>query len=107
MDEELEVRQQQDNKNTSYAPIQINPYDTHHWHKTDYYGGTKIQIRSKSSDWSYGSVDLNELGNSVLMLPQRGWFRGSANRDAVVAHVEVSTDVRSDDNLMVWSVCLS
>ena len=36
------------------------------------------------------------------MLPQRGWFRGSANRDAVVAHVEVSTDVRSDDNFVVF-----
>ena len=50
-----------------------------------------MQIRSASSEWSYGCVDVNELGTSVLLLPQRGWFKGSANSDAVIAHVEVRT----------------
>jgi hypothetical protein len=36
-------------------------------------------------------LDVNELGTSVLLLPQRGWFKGSANRNAVIAHVEVCT----------------
>lgn len=50
-----------------------------------------MQLRSASSEWSYGCIDVNELGTSVLLLPQRGWFRGSANRGAVIAHIEVRT----------------
>jgi hypothetical protein len=38
---------------------------------------------------------VNELGTSVLLLPQRGWFKGSANRNAVIAHVEVCTSLYS------------
>ena len=88
----MEVRQENaDTKSAPHKPLQIQPYDTCNWFKADYQGGTKIQIRCESSDWSYGCIDVNELGTSVLLLPQRGWFKGSANRDAVVAHVEVTT----------------
>ena len=92
MEELLEVRQlNSDMKRNPYSSLQIEPYDTCNWYKTDSQGGTKIQIKCNSSEWSYGCVDVNELGTSVIILPQRGWFRGSANRGAVIAHVEVTS----------------
>ena len=98
MEEDLEIRQKNsDPKGPPYTPILIPPNTTHPWHKSDQYSGTKVQFRSASSEWSCGCVDVNELGTSVLLLPQRGWFRGSANRGAVTAHVEVRGSEKEEE----------
>jgi hypothetical protein len=93
LNETLEIRQKSSDPRGFLPPILIPPYDTCPWHKADHSEGTRVQLRSASSEWSYGCIDVNELGTSVLLLPQRGWFRGSANRGAVIAHVEVRTYV--------------
>ena len=51
--------------------LEIAPYQAEGWHKSRASSGTSVQLRSTSSIWSLGSVDLNEVGRSVIHLPQR------------------------------------
>ena len=51
--------------------LEIAPYQGEGWHKSRASSGTSVQIRSASSMWSLGSVDLNEIGRSILHLPRR------------------------------------
>jgi hypothetical protein len=84
MEEPLEVRQ-----HGSDEKLFIEPFNCRPWHKSDGRCGTKVQLRCASSSWSFGSIDINEVGSSVLLLPSKDWFEGSANQNAVVAQVEV------------------
>ena len=52
--------------------LEIAPYQAEGWHKSRASLGTSVQLRSVSSLWSMGSVDLNEVGRSVVHLPKRG-----------------------------------
>lgn len=72
----------------------VGPFKAESWHKSRSTLGTNVLIRSSSSMWSLGSVDLNEVGPSVLHLPRRG--RGGHGHDGgdgegegCVVHVEV------------------
>jgi hypothetical protein len=103
LNETLEIRQKSSDPRGFLPPILIPPYDTCPWHKADHSEGTRVQLRSASSEWSYGCIDVNELGTSVLLLPQRGWFRGSANRGAVIAHVEVRTYNTTSFNSIMYA----
>ena len=42
--------------------LHIAPYQHAAWHKTDANSGTKVHLRCPSTMWSYGCVDLNDLG---------------------------------------------
>jgi hypothetical protein len=44
--------------------LEIFPYQAEGWHKSKASLGTSVQIRSGSSVWSMGSVDLNEVGQA-------------------------------------------
>ena len=41
------------------------------WHRVDASKGTCVQIRCDSSAWSIGTVDLHEVGTTLLLVPQK------------------------------------
>jgi hypothetical protein len=84
MEEPLEVRQ-----HGADELMFIEPFACRAWHKARAQFETKVHLRSASSSWSFGCVNINELGSSVLLLPSKDWFEGSSNHDAVVVQVEV------------------
>ena len=51
--------------------LKISPYKAEGWHKSRASSSTSVQLRSASSLWSMGSIDLNEVGRSVIYLPKR------------------------------------
>ena len=85
MDERLSFRQY----GSEEGLLSIEPYQFCPWHKSSAKLGSKIQLRSRSSQWSYGGFDINEVGASAFLLPSAHWFSGSSNHDAVIVHVEV------------------
>ena len=94
MDEPVELRQQ--GLGTEEV-LFIEPFRSSPWHKTNYKCSTKVHLRALSTLWSYGCIDINEVGSSVVLLPSASWFQASANHDAVVAHVEVKLAEPSDN----------
>ena len=84
MDEPIEMRQQ-----FTQQTLIVEPFKHACWHKADYKKSTKLHLRSESSQWSHGCIDVNEVGSSVFLLPSKDWFVGSSNHNAVVAQVEV------------------
>ena len=56
----------------SRDPLQISPYQAKGWHKSKAFLGTTVQLQTTSSLWSLGTIDLNEVGRSVLHLPRKG-----------------------------------
>ena len=63
----------------------ILPYHAEGWHKAHAALGTAVRIRSGSTFWSLGAVDINEIGTSILHLPKKG----NETEKAIIAHVEV------------------
>jgi hypothetical protein len=86
MDEPIEVRQK-GTRRATYVPS----YRSEGWHKSEAELGTEVQIKTNSTIWSFGTVDLNEIGSTVLMLPLvDGYDEGdNGSRDAVIVHVDV------------------
>ena len=41
------------------------------WHRYDVTKGTSVQFRCESSAWSLGTVNLNEIGSTELLVPRR------------------------------------
>lgn len=64
----------------------VNSFHSTCWHKSNAAFGTNLQFRSVSSLWSFGSVDINEMGTTVLYLPRRTELPPGP---ATVLHVEV------------------
>ena len=85
-DEELLVVQRGSRDIATYRP-----YIAEGWHKSDVTLGTSVQLRCRSSLWSLGTVDINEIGNSVLHLPRRSSVdaSGASEEGALVLHIEV------------------
>ena len=88
--------------------VRIDSFHGESWHKSNAALGTSIQIRCKSSLWSLGSVDINEIGSSVLHLARRSSSSsggdGGDNR-AIVVHVEVKLAEPSENCsvvVVVW-----
>ena len=88
------------------------------WHRYDLSKGTAVQIRCESSAWSLGTVDLNEIGTTVLLVPKKKSPISTDNKgkydnpvvqiieDAYVLHVEVRFSDPSDHsyvNIVVWA----
>ena len=100
MDEAIEMRQQD-----TQQELIVQPFESACWHKADYKKSTKLHLRSESSQWSYGCIDVNEVGSSVFLLPSKDWFVGSSNHNAVVAQVEVKlaeAQERCSVVIVVW-----
>ena len=83
MDETIEVRQ-----TGTMDTLFVEPFHAQGWHKTDASGGTGVQLRTQSTLWSFGSIDVNEIGSAVLLLPSANRAVAS-NLRLIVAHVEV------------------
>ena len=66
LDESINITQR-----GSREALQVLPYQAKGWHKSKAYLGTTVQIKSTTSLWSLGTVDLNEVGRSVLHLPKK------------------------------------
>lgn len=66
----------------------ILPFHAEGWHKAHAALGTAVRIRSGSTFWSLGAVDINEMGTSILHLPKKGVSRNEAEK-AIIAHIEV------------------
>lgn len=88
MDEELMVVQRGSREIVSYRP-----YVAEGWHKSDINLGTSVQLRSRGSLWSLGTIDINEIGNSVLHLPTNP---SSAESGGIVLHIEVKVAEPTD-----------
>lgn len=86
MDEPIEIRQ-----TSTLETLFVEPFHAEGWHKNDATRNTLVQLRSQSSMWSFGSVDVNEVGTSVLLLPsaERQTLLRSSHHSLMVAHIEV------------------
>jgi len=82
LDEAVELRQT-DTRETLF----VEPFHSEGWHKTEASGSSTVQLRTQSSLWSYGSIDVNEIGGSILLLPN---VSSSSNLRLIVVHVEVN-----------------
>lgn len=65
VDEALYISQKGSEKYSEFKP-----YDANGWHKLDSSLGTVVQFRIESSVWSLGAIDINEVGASILFLPE-------------------------------------
>jgi antitoxin component of MazEF toxin-antitoxin module len=93
MDESIEIRQMDEGDRITF----VEPFNTTVWHKTNIAKDCKLQLRSMSSLWSFGSVNINEIGSSVFVLPPSEWFEETTNQNAVVIHVEVKLAERYEN----------
>ena len=80
------------------------------WHKpANNASGSRVRIRSAGTGWSFGDIDVNEIGSNVLLLP-RGHHTNTTAGDSgglVVMHVEVKwseTDESSYLSVLFWRV---
>lgn len=89
MDEPIFLKQK--GSNSSY--LTISPYQAEGWHKNIDNSETNVNIRCKSSLWSLGSIDINEIGSSEFFLPiENSSIGGIINSDPscrVIINVEV------------------
>jgi hypothetical protein len=98
MDETILVSQKLSEKFCDYKP-----YLPSGWHKLDKNLSTCVQLRTQSTLWSLGSVDLNEIGSSLLYIPLRNQDTTSAN--GIVVHIEVKLAQKSDNcsiAVIIW-----
>ncbi len=100
MDDPIEIRQF-----GFEDTLKIKPFESSSWHKANKFGTTKIQIRSEFSVWSFGCVNISEVGSTSMLLPSRLWFPSSSNSDSLVLHVEVKL-AEGDENcavcVLIW-----
>ena len=100
----------------------VDAHSSAGWHRYDITKGTAVQIRCDSSAWSLGTVDLNDIGTTVLLVPKKKNPISSMENlspkgkydnppvqiaeDAFVLHVEVRFADPSDHsyvNIVVWA----
>lgn len=62
-----------------------------------------IDVESISSDWSYGSVDINAIGSTELLVPA---VDGKGNSKPLALHIEVKfSDIKTDQSyltILIW-----
>lgn len=112
LDETVYLSQHNSEKYSVFRPYKPDP-----WYSIDGSRGTTVQIRTQSSIWSLGVIDLNELGASVVYLPHKtndvswgadgegrtagncglGGVLGGSFSGGVVVHVEVRMAERADN----------
>ena len=74
--------------------IVVEPWNSSAWHKADANRGTAVHLRCQGSSWSLGTVDINNIGTSLLLLPSEKTNNVLCNKtDNLIAptvlHVEV------------------
>lgn len=89
--------------------MKVEPFKAESWHKSNAALGTAVQIRCRSSLWSLGSVDINEIGSSVIHLPPRAVTSDGSLSDerAKVIQVEVKIADPSENCsivVVIWEV---
>jgi hypothetical protein len=101
---------------TSFSHLFIVPAKSSQpWHRPSAILGTAVRLRTASSMASIGSVDLNEIGTTLLVLPiqlqpTEGGSSSSSSSSSrrttqIVAHIEVKLAEDSDlsyMNIVVW-----
>jgi hypothetical protein len=91
MDEPIYLKQ----KGSDSGYLTISPYQAEGWHKNIDNSETLVNIRCKSSLWSLGSIDINEIGSSEFHLPvesenkSSGEINNSNPSCRVIINVEV------------------
>lgn len=76
------------------------------WHKSKAALGTDVQVRTCSSVWSLGTLDLNEVGRSTVHLP--GWETGPGSGPFVIS-VEVKIADPKDNCsivIVIWKAAV-
>lgn len=87
--------------------LAFKPYTPEGWHQIDDKFGFDVLFRSQSSIWSLGSVNINEIGTSVLYIPcvnptevassaASATSTTTGNSRGVVLHVEVKLAGHTD-----------
>jgi hypothetical protein len=74
---------------------EFQPYRPEGWHKLSQDFGTNVQFRTSSTQWSLGSVDINEIGASVIYMPSR-LNTEEEFTNGTVLHIEVKLADPSD-----------
>ncbi len=98
LDEELMLVQRGSREICTYLP-----YRSAAWHKSDVHLGTSVQLRSRSSFWSLGTVDVNEIGTSSLHLPRKD--DSADGNKAIILHVEVRVSEPGENcsvTIVIW-----
>jgi hypothetical protein len=101
--ENVQIRQAESSPG-SVETLNVPAMASSPWHRMDASAGTSLHIRSDFSDWSLGSIDINEIGSYVLVLPAK------ENRAPVVVHVEVKFSDPSDLSyvtMVIWRAAMN
>ncbi len=72
--------------------------------KLNSHKSTTMRLRCESSAWSIGTVDINEIGTTLLILP-RSAVESNYGSNLIIAHVEVKFSDPSDNSYMriiIW-----
>jgi molybdopterin-binding protein len=96
--ESIHVRQAESNPNTVDI-VTIKSMDCRPWHRLDASAGPALQIRSDSTDWSFGCIDISEIGSYTLILPTKD------DHPLITVHVEVKFSDPNDLSyvtMVVW-----
>lgn len=84
--------------------IECQPYSPEGWHIVDNHFGTEVKLRTPQTLWSLGSINLNEIGTSMLYIPLSEYSENSGSR-GVVLHVEVKLAAPTDHCsiiILIW-----
>ena len=79
------------------------------WHKSFQVTDTTLRFKTASTDWSIGTVDVNEIGTTVLILPRRHCTNTTTGESGglVVAHIEVRLSDPKDNSYITVTVWAS
>jgi hypothetical protein len=75
------------------------------WHRLAQYADTTVRIRCDKSTASMGTIDLNEIGTTMLVLPRFKYDENFRGEDLIIAHVEVKfsePDSPSYITIVIW-----
>lgn len=105
MDEPLLIAQRGASGSSLQAFV-VNPYHWEAWHKVDTNLGNVLHMRTKSTLWSLGAVDITEIGSSIIHLPRKTENSSIETHKApFVLHIEVKeADVKEHCSvvIIVW-----
>eukprot|EP01033_Poteriospumella_lacustris_P006747 gene6747-4866_t len=85
----------------SHRHLEFVPYTPEGWHQFDDKLGFDVKFRCHSTIWSLGSVNINEIGSTVLYIPYAAIEHGSGGTSmmhsrGMVLHVEVKLANHTD-----------
>jgi hypothetical protein len=93
MNYSIQIKQQDSGFYTSVRPFSFQP-----WYPEESLTSEHIQIKIEGFEWSLGSIDINELGTTELLV-------NDANNNFKVIHVEVKLASSDEDcyiSVIIW-----